>query len=201
MSNDLDLNYRPSSYFWANQMGVQLSSQIQGAQRKKLYEEFVKNDLIGDIDEILSKPVLTNLERSFIGKIHPSFMGGEYLPEKINREVEIARITINSTTQDVTSVYASLRDGEIYYRVVDEYEGGTLSEHYEYSTKIPMTLQEVTDFFLNAWPLLDVLNSNFEESGFDSYEVKSFVLDASSSFYAQFGLLIDLKIDEWLARK
>jgi hypothetical protein len=128
MSNKLDLDYRPQSYFWADEIGVLLTSQIKGAQRKALYERFVRDGSEEDIDELLSKPKLSDQERDFIGKIHPSLMGGEYLPESLAGEVEIARITINSTTQDVTSVFASPRENEIYYRVVDEYDGETLTE-------------------------------------------------------------------------
>jgi hypothetical protein len=53
-------------------------------------------------------------------------MGGEYLPDLKQDEVEIARITIASTTQDVTSVFARRGKHRIYYRVVDEYGGETL---------------------------------------------------------------------------
>jgi hypothetical protein len=201
MSNKLDLDYRPQSYFWADEIGVLLTSQIKGAQRKALYERFVRDGSEEDIDELLSKPKLSDQERDFIGKIHPSLMGGEYLPESLAGEVEIARITINSTTQDVTSVFASPRENEIYYRVVDEYDGETLTEMSEIITQMPMTLKEMTDFFLNAWPLLDVLESNFfEANAYDPEDVKSFVLDASSSFYAQFGQLVDLIIDEWIEK-
>lgn len=201
MSNKLDLDYRPQSYFWADEIGVLLTSQIKGAQRKALYERFVRDGSEEDIDELLSKPKLSDQERDFIGKIHPSLMGGEYLPESLAGEVEIARITINSTTQDVTSVFASPRENEIYYRVVDEYDGETLTEMSEIITQMPMILKEMTDFFLNAWPLLDVLESNFfEANAYDPEDVKSFVLDASSSFYAQFGQLVDLIIDEWIEK-
>lgn len=58
--------------------------------------------------------------------MHPKFMGGEYLPDRNSGEVEIARITIASTTRDVTSVYAKRGKHRIYYRVVDEYNGDTL---------------------------------------------------------------------------
>jgi len=201
MSNKLDLDYRPQSYFWADEIGVLLTSQIKGAQRKALYDRFVRDGSEEDIDELLSKPKLSDQERDFIGKIHPSLMGGEYLPESLAGEVEIARITINSTTQDVTSVFASPRENEIYYRVVDEYDGETLTEMSEIITQMPMTLKEMTDFFLNAWPLLEVLESNFfEANAYDPEDVKSFVLDASSSFYAQFGQLVDLIIDEWIEK-
>jgi hypothetical protein len=201
MANQIDLDYRPNSYFWAHEMGVQLSSQIKGAQRKTLYDASVAEGEVSDLDEFLQKPSLSTQERDLIGKLHPSFMGGEYLPDKGNDEVEIARITINSTTQDVTSVYASLRENQIHYRVVDEYEGGTLSEENKSLTKTPMTLAEMTDFFLTAWPLLEVLEMNFGETDADPDDIRYFVLDASSSFYAQFGELIYLKVDEWLEEK
>lgn len=55
-------------------------------------------------------------------------MGGEYLPTVSTSEVEFARIRINSTTGDVTSVYTSLLGRRMAYRVVDEYQGDTLSD-------------------------------------------------------------------------
>jgi hypothetical protein len=42
--------------------------------------------------------------------------------------VEIARLNIDSTTSDVTSVYARPGKDRINYRVVDEYQGDTLAE-------------------------------------------------------------------------
>ena len=66
-----------------------------------------------------------------------------------------------------------------------------------------MTLGEMTNFFLRAWSLSDVLEMNFgdrvREDDIDLDDVRYFILDASSSFYAQFGQLIYLKVDEWLA--
>jgi hypothetical protein len=64
-----------------------------------------------------------------------------------------------------------------------------------------MSLAELTDFFLTAWPLLEVLEMNFGETDTDPDEIRCFVLDASSSFYSQFGELIYFKIDEWLEEK
>ena len=62
-------------------------------------------------------------------------MGGEYLPNRQATEVEIARINIDSTTSDVTSVYAKVGKNRIYYRVVDEYNGDTLSDKHTRSSK------------------------------------------------------------------
>jgi hypothetical protein len=55
------------------------------------------------------------------------FMGGNYLPDTEEGEVEIARIEIASTTFDVTCLFAKQNNGRILYRVVDEYEGDTLT--------------------------------------------------------------------------
>lgn len=64
-------------------------------------------------------------DRKVLEAMHPMFMGGNYLPAAEDGEVEIARIRIASTTDDVTSVYAKCDEGVIRYRVVDDYGGDT----------------------------------------------------------------------------
>jgi hypothetical protein len=120
------------------------------------------------------------------------FMGGNYLPGTSDGEVEIARICISSTTSDVTSMYAARRDGSIHYRVVDEYEGDTLSDEREMDSNEPLTLGEITDFFLGAWDLMAVLEMNFDND-----------LDASlgffrteSDFYPEFDQLCRQRVEE-----
>ena len=49
-------------------------------------------------------------------------MGGEYLPSYQREETEIGRIELESTTSDVISIRARWEDGQIHYRVVDEYD-------------------------------------------------------------------------------
>lgn len=63
-------------------------------------------------------------DRIALDAIRPSWMGGEYLPDCLPGEVEIARIVLESVTQDVVSIRARRRgkDRRILYRVVDEYE-------------------------------------------------------------------------------
>ena len=58
---------------------------------------------------------------NMLGPLHPWWMGGEYLPPYLPGEIEIARIVLQSTTMDVSSVRARPADGQIQYRVVDEY--------------------------------------------------------------------------------
>ncbi len=64
--------------------------------------------------------------------------------------MEIARINIDSTTSDVTSVYARPGKGRIYYRVVDEYQGDSLTEKRTRSSKRPLSLGVLITFFLAA---------------------------------------------------
>ena len=202
MSHSIDLKFRPRSYFWANDLGVRLSSQIKGAERKAMYEASVANGIPEEeIHSHLLDHALSRENREILGSLHPNFLGGEYLPDCSEEEVEIARITIASTTQDVTSVYARQGKSRIYYRVVDEYDGDTLSNPSVRTSLKPLTLGQLTKFFLGAWNLLDVLNFNFEDPRHSADEIKSFVVDASSSFYAEFGQLIDLRIDHWIRKR
>ena len=58
------------------------------------------------------------------GRLHPSNMGGEYLPLLRKGEVEIARISLQSVTADQISIRARRLSKRIGYRIVDEYEMG-----------------------------------------------------------------------------
>jgi hypothetical protein len=72
-------------------------------------------------DELL-RASLSDEARVSLGKIHPTFMGGECLPNYGRQEVEIARIELTSTTSDVISLRARPSGPRIKYRVVDEYQ-------------------------------------------------------------------------------
>ena len=75
-------------------------------------------------DELLKD--LTRLRsKKRMGQIHPTFMGGEYLPNYRRQAVEIARIrhiTLGSTTSDVVGLRAQPSGSRIKYHVVDEYQ-------------------------------------------------------------------------------
>ena len=52
----------------------------------------------GKLDELCNELLNDSLDdrvRESLGRIHPTFMGGEYLPKYSRREVEIARIQLN----------------------------------------------------------------------------------------------------------
>ena len=196
----IDLAYRPESYFWAYDNNIKLASDIKGAERKAMYERAIHSGDTELANAIISVPELTHEERKAQSSIHPGWMGGEYLPSRGLEEVEIARITIASTTQDVTCVYAKRGKSRIYYRVVDEYEGMTLDERSRTSVK-PLTLNELFNFFIKGWDLFCCLEANFGHHGYPRDEVQGFIVDASSSFYAEFGDLVTQKIDAWIDQR
>jgi hypothetical protein len=198
MSNSPDLSFRPRSYFWAKKRGISLLSDIKGANRRRLCEQSLQDEAIGQVPPILTAQTLSDEERRFIGRLHPGFMGGEYLPNTRGNEVEIARITIASTTQDVTCVYARSVRNRLSYRIVDEYNGDTLSGPDHCTSLQPLTMGELLDFFLNGWDLLGCLDYNFSEYGYPRDEIHNFIVDASSSFYAEFEQAIYNRIDKWL---
>lgn len=197
----IDLKYRPSTYFWASDRGISLISDIKGAERRKLYQAALERG----IDELLA-PELTQHSlahdyRQMQGRIHPDFMGGEYLADCVSSEVEIARITIDSTTRDVTCVYARPVGKRIHYRVVDEYGGDTINGSGRRTSMRALNLAQLADFFLSNWDMFCCLDCNFSDDGYPRAEVHDFILDASSSFYAEFGILVHARIDQWLDEK
>jgi hypothetical protein len=115
--------------------------------------------------------------------------------------VEIARIVINSVTSDVTCVYAKRGKNRIYYQVVDEYDGETLSNRGIRTSKRPLTLRELVDFFLGSWNLLQVLNVNFWEHAYPPARVHGFLNVIISDFYPDFEDEVRRRVNDWLALK
>ena len=195
MSQDnehIDLDYRPRASFFPLSAEKLLTSKIKGEARRRIAEAAVQSGNLNEISSELLQFELSDDERRHASQIHPSLMGGEYLPSERQDEVVVARIAIDSVTGDVTCVYARGTKKGILYRVVDEYEGETLSGKTKLLSKQQLTLQELTDFFLRAWHLDDVLEMN----DLDHDSSQSFV-HPSSNFYPQFEELIRRKIQEW----
>ena len=197
----IELEFRPASYFWPLDLETHLLSRIKGAERKAALKELIDAGRVDAIPELLACSALSEEERRAVGRIHPDFMGGEYLPDLVHTEVEIARITIASVTQDVTSVYARRGRDRIRYRVVDEYEGETLGGRNTRSSKRPLTLGELETFFNGAWSVFGVLALNFGHSGYDRDEMLAFVVGVESQFYPQIGALYAQRIEAWGAAR
>ncbi len=199
-TRSIDLDYRPRTYFWPLGLKPHPLSSIKGANRRERIARVLAEDPDAAIPEALLQSALEEPLRQFIGRLHPSEMGGEYLPDLLPDEVEIARITIASTTQDVTCVYARQAGDGIALRVGDEYEGDTLSSRRGRKYPGPLSLGELTNFFLRRWNLLDVLQMNFEDEGYPSEDVFGFFW-ASSDFYPELDDLVRYRVRKWLRKR
>lgn len=199
-TQSFDLDYRPRTYFWPLGLKPHPLSSTKGANRRSLIARVLADDPDAYIPPMLLQPKLPDTLRQHFGAMHPSGMGGEYLPDLTTQEVEIARITIASTTQDVTCVYARRAGETIALRVVDEYDGGTLSSKRGRKVREPLSLDEFTKFFLRRWNLFDVLQMNFDGEWHRSEEILRFFW-ASSDFYPEFDDLLRYRVRKWLKPK
>ncbi len=93
----------------------------------------------------------------------------------------IAAVSIHSTLCDTVAVMARKEKGQITYRVVDEYNGETLRKNTTLTSRKPLTLWELLNFFLGAWDFLDVVAGNCSYSVPDMLEW----FDADSEYYPE----------------
>jgi hypothetical protein len=182
----IDLSSHPDTYFWPSGLEKQLLAKVKGAARRAALQRLIDEGRLVEIPDFLATAGLSDDERTEISRVHPHFMGGEYLLDQDEGEIEIARIEIDSTTGDVTSVYAHQDGSTIRYRVIDEYGGETLQETTERTSTQPLTLGELEEFLLGAWPFLEVLAMNFED---DTEQMLGFFRGASQ-FYPELDQLL-----------
>ena len=192
MSDEIDLEFRPKTYFRPLKLEKYLLSKVKGAVLRKKLKALFEAGRHDEVRELLGDAAFSVADRKMLESVHPMFMGGNYLPDTDEGEVEIARISIRSTTFDVTSVYAKPVDGAIHYRVVDEYGGDTMQGPSEAITSAPMTLGEFAAFFLTAWPLIEVLEMNYEDDVDGALEFFS----VDSDFYPELDLLCQQRVRE-----
>ena len=118
-SRDLDLDFRPASYFVRRDVTSAIVQRIKGDRWRAMVRGALREGREVDPDlwqEGAPRGLQGRLER-----LDPRWMRGEYLPDYEAGEVEIARIVLASGTLDVYSVRARWVGGELRYRVVDEY--------------------------------------------------------------------------------
>lgn len=144
----IDLDWRPETYWPESLNRDQLLSRIQGEARRLIAEYTLDEVGIGGLDPELAAEELSEERREEWGAIHPQFMGGEFLPPLAKDEVEIARISLASTTSDQISIRARKDGTRIRYSIVDEYwdeEYLGLCDLVFEASDLPLTLRELTD--------------------------------------------------------
>jgi hypothetical protein len=158
-NSSFDLKYRPDTYWPGSETREQRLSHIHGKARRDITRRALEEGGIEALNVIgaeVAAETLSDDDRQAWGSIHPSLMGGEYLPGYEESDVEIARISLESVTADQISVLASGESGDIHYRVVDEYEE-------EYHLPITRSIEPLTLGELIR--LLDETRNPFNDAG------------------------------------
>src|SRR4029077_15963169 len=141
------INYdlRPESYWNPARSPLEaVLRNVKGRNRRKMIRDYHSNGLLPALSDNLLRDTLDEDTRRGLDLIHPSFMGGEYLPNYRRDEVEIARIELQSTTSDVISIRARPRGRRIEYSVCDEYESEFKLP--QKTSSHPFSLQELICF-------------------------------------------------------
>jgi hypothetical protein len=184
--------YRPRDYFGRHDLQTALLTRVKGTVRRNALRDALEHGGIMKVPDSIKTAALSEATRQYAGSLHPAFMGGEYLPTVTKAEVEIARIRISSTTGDVTSVYARLVGRRISYRVVNEYEGDTLSQPDRRTSNRPLTMDQLIEFFLGAGDLFVCLDCNFE----GDVERMLVFFEGESEFYPYFDTELRRRVRE-----
>ncbi|MCZ6830034.1 MAG: hypothetical protein O7F73_10685 [Gammaproteobacteria bacterium] len=205
--NTIDLNYRPDTYWPESLTPEQLLSRIRGKERQDIARLAYAACGFSGLDAFLAREALTHEERAAWGRVHPLCLGGEYLPDTEAGEVEIARLSMQSTTGDQVSTRARQADGVIRYRIVGEYED---EEGMRYvlpfeTREQPLSLSELMELIDGAYIPGSVysggiLTSSWEmmyEHGYDDEELVDFI-SLSSPFYPKIQACYLALADEWL---
>ena len=136
---EFNLDYRPPFYFGPQDLKDFYNSRTLGQIRRNIISETIDKS---NISASFRENSLDQNLRDALGQIHPSMMGGEYLPQYLRSEIELCRVILDSTTMDVTSLRVRKQKHRYVYRLVDEYSNKFILTK-KTSTK-PLSMREVT---------------------------------------------------------
>jgi len=191
-SEAIDLDFRPSTYFRPQPLEDYRLAQVKNSQVRTHLRRLLASERHDEVARILREEGVSDHDCRALERIHPLYMGGNYLPNPRPGEVEIARIQIYSTTGDVAAVYARRVGPRIRYRVVDEYSGETLEGKATRDSVKPLTLGALHDLLTGVWGLHGILEANF---GDDVEGMLGFFV-AESDFYPQLDALCRQRVLE-----
>jgi hypothetical protein len=140
----IDYDFRPKGYLdYENLLSAHLG-QVKGRERREMIRAYAAAGELEQLDSVLKQVSLSDDERERLGAIHPSLMGGEFLPDYAVGEREIARIELASVGADVISIRARRVAAGYRYTIVDEYE--THFELAQKTSRCPFSLGELIAF-------------------------------------------------------
>ena len=202
----INYDFRPDSYWDPARSPLEAALRnVKGRNRREMIRDCHSKGLLPALSDDLLQDTLGEDTRKSLDLIHPSFMGGEYLPDYRRDEVEIARIELESTTSDVISVRARPRGRRIEYSVCDEYQVAYRLP--QKTSSQPLSLRELIRFLdsvehLDAepeWRRFGFVLSFNETNlccGADLETLEDFT-SVGSDFYPELGQHYARAIDEW----
>jgi hypothetical protein len=199
----INYTFAPASYWSEADPLASVLRNVKGENRRQMIRDYLAAGKLEDLDEALLHDEVDDETRQRLGRIHPSFMGGEYLPGFLPGEVEIARIALQSTTSDIISLRASRVPGGIAYRVVDEYEAVFVIPIPRSET--PLTLTELIRQFdegdIEGSGYFGGLSLGYNESNAEWSDRESLrhFTTISSDFYPQLEEHYEQVFEEWAA--
>ncbi len=206
-SANVDFSFRPE-YWDTDGLLTAPWANIKGSLRRRHIRRVLEQGLEAslhpdELDESLPEEI-----RRAVARVHPALMGGEYLPDLLPGEVEIARIEFASATRDVTSIRALPVGRRIYYRVNDEHQVMTEIEYrtpFTWTSR-PLTLRRLIhlidhtvyprDYTGLVTGFLDFVVVGCQT---DLEEWLGFV-DVSSEFYPDLGRYYSWRLERWERR-
>lgn len=205
----IDYGFRPASYWGESDPLRAILRNVKGSNRRAMIADYWRAGMLERLDPVLLQDTLSHEERRRLGRIHPSFMGGEYLPGDLCGEVEIARIELRSVLSDVISIRARPLGRRIAYRVVDEYPEDWHYVPAQRTSRRPLTLAGLIRFIDHSCMVsesgedldlgglaLTANNRNAEGSG-SRKEYRDFTR-VSSPFHPDLGRHYEHVYEEWV---
>lgn len=183
----IDYEFRPRSYWEVADPLAAVLLNVKGTNRRRMIIDYWKAGKFEELEKELRTATLSEGLIQQLGRIHPSFMGGEYLRDYRRRETEIARIELQSTTGDVISIRARPVGKRICYSIVDEYD--TEFEQARQTSQTPFTLGEFIQFvdesgYPDSPPGLALTNNEANAGDSPREELRHFTT-VSSDVYPQ----------------
>ena len=186
----VDLSFRPSSRLFPLTAEKLLLSRVKGTQRRESLTAAIEQDRLSDLNPFFTQTSLSAEDRRSRAAIHPSFMGGEYLPDFEEGELEVARLSLRSVTADVISIRLRRTEDGFVYRIVDEYmdqyPNGLLGEPTTIVVDQPLTMKDFGAFVVQV----SRMDHWCDPESFDTEEEAQDFVVATSEFYPEFGAYI-----------
>ena len=198
-----NLDFRPDSYWSPENAQQAILANMKGDLRREMIRDLLAQGI--SIEDELLEENTSRETRALLERADFRWMGGEYLPDHAPGEVEIARLTMASVTQDVYSIRARRKGGAIHYRIVDEYamEWSWSPE----SSEHPLSFRELIHLIDNAElygegppDFTDTFRDGQLNQGMEPDQAAGWVT-VTSEFYPDLRAYYQDKADAWLERQ